>query len=257
MNEPHAPVYYDGKYHIFYQHNPQGPYWHQIHWGHAVSDDLVHWEDLPVAIAPTAAGRRRTACGPAARRSTPTGKPVLFYTAGNDAAVPNQATGLAWPVDGAENSDLTEWRLEPAPVTTQAPDLASPVGTPWFGQFRDPFVWKETAEDGQPIWYQIVGSGILDGDTRVGGTALLYTSRDLVNWEYRNPLFIGDALKYPKTGQVWELPVLLPVGSIDGDGEARPRREPLVRRVQHQHREEHLLLGGRVGPGDVLLRARP
>ncbi|WP_347976814.1 GH32 C-terminal domain-containing protein [Microbacterium sp. ProA8] len=216
MNEPHAPVFYDGKYHIFYQHNPQGPYWHQIHWGHAVSDDLVHWEDLPVAIAPTAPVTPDGVWSGSATLDAD-GKPVLFYTAGNDAAVPNQATGLAWPVDGAANSDLTEWRLEPAPVTTQARDLASPVGTPWFGQFRDPFVWKETAADGQPIWYQIVGSGILDGDTRVGGTALLYTSRDLVNWEYRNPLFIGDALKYPKTGQVWELPVLLPVGAVDGE----------------------------------------
>jgi sucrose-6-phosphate hydrolase SacC (GH32 family) len=216
MNEPHAPVYYDGKYHIFYQHNPQGPYWHQIHWGHAVSDDLVHWEDLPVAIAPTAPVTPDGVWSGSATLDAD-GEPVLFYTAGNDAAVPNQATGLAWPVEGAENSDLTEWRLEPTPVTTQAPDLASPVGTPWFGQFRDPFVWKETAADGQPIWYQIVGSGILDGETRVGGTALLYTSRDLVNWEYRNPLFIGDALKYPKTGQVWELPVLLPVGAVDGE----------------------------------------
>ena len=215
MNEPHAPVYYDGKYHIFYQHNPQGPYWHQIHWGHAISDDMVHWEDLPVAIAPTEPVTPDGVWSGSATLDAD-GKPVLFYTAGNDSQVPNQATGLAWPVDGAENSDLTEWTLEPTPVTAQAPDLASPVGTPWFGQFRDPFVWKETADDGEPIWYQIVGSGILDGDTRVGGTALLYTSRDLVNWEYRNPLFIGDAQKYPKTGQVWELPVLLPVGTVDG-----------------------------------------
>ena len=214
MNEPHAPVYYDGKYHIFYQHNPQGPYWHQIHWGHAVSEDMVHWEDLPVAISPQ---QPVTPDGVWSGSATldADGKPVLFYTAGNDAAVPNQATGLAWPADVGD-SDLTDWILEPEPVTTQAPDLTSPVGQPWFGQFRDPFVWKETAQDGKPIWYQIVGSGIVDGAARVGGTALLYTSRDLVNWEYHNPLFIGDAVKYPKTGQVWELPVLLPVGSVDG-----------------------------------------
>src|SRR5699024_2266342 len=39
MNEPHAPLYFNGKYHIFYQFNPQGPYWSHLHWGHAVSDD--------------------------------------------------------------------------------------------------------------------------------------------------------------------------------------------------------------------------
>ncbi|AEG44848.1 GH32 C-terminal domain-containing protein [Isoptericola variabilis] len=215
MNEPHAPIWFDGKYHIFYQHNPQGPYWHQIHWGHAVSDDLVHWKDLPVAIAPTEPVTPDGVWSGSATYDAD-GTPVLFYTAGNDATFPNQATGLAWPVKGAEDSLLTEWRLEPEPVTVQSPDLTSPVGTPWLGQFRDPFVWKETADDGKPIWYQLVGSGIVDGDTKVGGTALVYSSRDLVNWEYHNPLFVGDALKYPKTGAVWELPVLLPLGTRDG-----------------------------------------
>ncbi|WP_125776626.1 GH32 C-terminal domain-containing protein [Antribacter gilvus] len=215
MNEPHAPIWFDGKYHIFYQHNPQGPYWHQIHWGHAVSTDLVHWEDLPVAIAPSEPVTPDGVWSGSATYDAD-GNPVLFYTAGNDAAVPNQATGLAWPVPGAPESPLAEWRLEPEPVTVQEPDLDSPVGTPWFGQFRDPFVWKETAEDGKPIWYQLVGSGIVDGDRKVGGTALVYTSRDLVSWEYQNPLFIGDAATYPKTGQVWELPVMLPLGEQDG-----------------------------------------
>jgi len=215
MNEPHAPIWFDGKYHIFYQHNPQGPYWHQIHWGHAVSTDLVHWEDLPVAIAPTEPVTPDGVWSGSATTDAD-GNPVLFYTAGNDSTVPNQATGLAWPVPGAAQSPLTEWRLEPEPVTVQEPDLTSPVGTPWFGQFRDPFVWKETAEDGKPIWYQLVGSGIVDGETKVGGTALVYTSRDLVNWEYQNSLFIGDAQAYPKTGTVWELPVLLPLGEQDG-----------------------------------------
>ncbi len=176
---------------------------------------MVHWEDLPVAIAPTEPVTPDGVWSGSATLDAD-GNPVLFYTAGNDSTVPNQATGLAWPADDTENSDLTEWLLEPEPVTTQERDLASPVGTPWFGQFRDPFVWKETADDGEPIWYQIVGSGILDGDTRIGGTALVYSSRDLVNWEYHNPLFIGDAQNHPKTGQVWELPVLLPVGEVDG-----------------------------------------
>ena len=52
MNEPHAPLYWNGRYHIFYQFNPHGPYWGNIHWGHAVSEDLVHWTHLPIALAP-------------------------------------------------------------------------------------------------------------------------------------------------------------------------------------------------------------
>ena len=53
MNEPHAPIYYNGKYHLFYQFNPFGPYWQQIHWGHWVSDDLVNWKNVKEALCPT------------------------------------------------------------------------------------------------------------------------------------------------------------------------------------------------------------
>lgn len=53
-----------------------------------------------------------------------------------------------------------------------------------------------------------MGSGIRN----VGGTALLYTSTDMINWTYRGPLYVGNYREHPATGQVWELPVLLPLG---------------------------------------------
>ena len=208
MNEPHAPFEYNGKYHIFYQHNPQGPYWHQIHWGHAVSEDMVHWEDAPVALAPSGVSPDGVWSGSA--HFDKNGDPALFFTAGDDSKTPNQMTGLATPTDVTDPM-LKDWKMLSNPVTVQAPDLPAEEGKVMFGQFRDPFVWK----DGD-TWYQIVGSGI----ENIGGTALLYTSKDLKDWKYEGPFFVGDSKAYPKTGDVWELPVLLPLGE-DENGEQK------------------------------------
>lgn len=206
MNEAHAPIYYNGKYHLFYQHNPQGPFWHQIHWGHWVSDDMVHWENVRPALAPEAGTLDPDGAWSGSAAYDRDGNPVLFYTAGNDSLSPNQRTGLATPAD-LSDPNLEQWVKYPEPVTEQN-------GNGIHNEFRDPFVWYDQETD---KWYQLVTSGLQDFSS---GTALVYVSDDMYNWEYKGPLYVSNRNLYPELGTVWELPVLLPLGE-DSTGQQK------------------------------------
>lgn len=217
MNEPHAPIYFDGQYHLFYQHNPLGPFFYHIHWGHWVSKDLVHWRDLPVALAPEKDQLAPDGIWSGSATYDADGLPVLFFTAGNDSASPNQSIALARSTYSQdEDPDLVKWVKHPEPLIIQKKGMGA------FGDFRDPFVWKD--EEG---WYALVGSGI-EGE---GGAALAFASQDMMNWTYKGPFYQADIQKFPYLGPIWELPVLLPLG-IDKQGE-----------------NKHLLLVSPVGKG--------
>lgn len=170
MNDPNGCVWFDGAYHVFYQHLP---FWgvpgaaNAPGWGHAASRDLVRWEHWPIALMPRPgkcdAGGVASGCCVVAD-----GLPTIVYT-----SVPPQAQSLARSFDG-----MRTWRRY-----ADNPVLAAPPGVPGLADgFRDPFVWRE---DGQ--WRMLVGSGI----TGVGGTALLYESTDLMAWRYLGRLSTG------------------------------------------------------------------
>jgi beta-fructofuranosidase len=202
MNDPNGPIWWKGKYHLFYQLNPHAAVWGDMHWGHAVSTDMVRWRHLPIALAPTAGGPDSEGCfsGSAVVAG---GAPTFLYT-----GVQNSTPELATIRDGsdklretqllavAEDDSLLRWKKLPAPVIASPPQGMAVTG------FRDPCPWREG--DG---WLMAVGSGVRGQ----GGCVLLYRSPDLRSWEYLHPLASGGpngrtGANPVDTGEMWECP---------------------------------------------------
>lgn len=200
MNDPNGVIQINGEYHLFYQYNPFGPLHASMHWGHAVSRNLVHWEHLPVALAPTDPYDEAGCWSGCAVDDN--GTPVMIYTAVRGAQNEEQRVCVAF-------GDPRLRTLTKHPGNPVLPDL--PAGVDLYRSpdgvvpYRDPCVWREP--DG---WYMVVGAGIAD----VGATALLYRSPDLIAWEYLHPLCVRDiALREPYwTGPMWECPDFFPLG---------------------------------------------
>lgn len=180
MNDPNGLVFFHGKYHAFFQHYPFAPNWGQMHWGHAVSNDLLHWEELPVALFPDQHYENSGGCfsGSAIVKDDLL---YLFYTSVSEEL--GQTQSVAISKDGLHFEKYAE-----NPIIRQYPDDGS-------ADFRDPKVTKigET-------YYMVCGSG--KDNT---GKILLFTSKNLIDWDYSGVLFAGE-----KYGSVLECPDFFP-----------------------------------------------
>lgn len=205
MNDPNGPIYWKGQYHMFFQYNPNGAYWGDMHWAHAESPDMVHWRHLPVALSPTPGGPDQDGCfsGSAVVND---GVPTFIYTGVR--SVPKDQATLS---DGHNNyretqciatcdqAMLTVWKKNPLPVIAAPPPDLEITG------FRDPCPWRLG-----DWWYLNVGSGVRGK----GGMILLYRSRDFRHWEYLHPLVEGamppgkapNATNPVDSGEMWECP---------------------------------------------------
>lgn len=187
MNDPNGLMVVDGSLHLFYQHNPDGPYHHRIHWGHAVSDDLVHWRHEPIALAPTPGAHDAQGCWSGCGVLAD-GVPTLIYT-----GIEPQVQCLATSSDG-----LRTWTKHPEPIVATPPPGLRIYGSP--AEVRDPWVWHEA--DG---WHMLLGSGVHADDGAVDGVLLHYRSHDLRRWDY---LGIAHRGRFAPNTAVWECPNL-------------------------------------------------
>jgi sucrose-6-phosphate hydrolase SacC (GH32 family) len=184
-NEPHGLIHWGGQYHLFYQKNPNGPYWGHINWGHITSPDLYRWTEMSVALSPEP-GPDSEGCwsGSVIEHN---GKLALIYTGGDGHRA---SICLALSSDGIHFT-----KFQGNPIIAEPPQGLN------YPEFRDPFVWREG-----DMYYLIIGSAVKN----VGGAALLYRSKDLVSWEYRKPLLVGDR---ETSGVFWEMPTFVKLGN--------------------------------------------
>ena len=218
INDPNGPCYFDGYWHMFFQHNPYIADFGPMGWGHVRSPDLVHWEHCPIAIMPTPGDYDGAGCW-SGSVVIHNGVPHMLYSGVADMTLWSIEDDIP-PSDrqripqGYYHEFLLEIDQETQCIATSSDNLltwdkhaanpvipAIPDGLDLIG-FRDPFLWKE--DDGR--WYMLLGSGIKG----VGGVALLYRSADLIEWEYVNPLYIGDP---SESGINWECPNFLDLGA--------------------------------------------
>ena len=188
LNDPNGLIYFRGKYHFFFQHNPYNGFWDSMHWGHAVSDDMLHWEYLPLALAPseTYDNHLRGGCfsGSAIEHD---GKLYLMFTGATNEGKGNEQTQcIAYSEDGIHFEKYAG-----------NPVLIAPEGVP-TDCFRDPKVWKH-----EDTYYMVCGAS---RDNK--GQALLYRSKDMIHWTYFNVL----AESRGEWGYMWECPDFYPMG---------------------------------------------
>ena len=214
MNDPNGLVYHDGEYHMFYQYNPNKDTWGDMSWGHAVSTDLLHWTELPLALPVEKDARGEITqmffSGSAVVDHANTsgfgqpGKPamVAMYTA----VYPQARTLNGKLVRAGTQAQSLAYSLDRGRTWTQYagnPVIAEPPG-PYASEYRE-------FRDPKLFWYEPEHKWVLATVAAKQHKALFFTSRDLVHWEWS-----GEFGPAGSADGVWECPDLVEL-PVDGD----------------------------------------
>ncbi len=183
INDPNGFIYFHGKYHLFYQYFPYAPMWGTMHWGHAVSEDLVHWEHLDIALFPTKSYDRNGVFSGSALEVE--GKLYLYYSAVRYLETEEENIHRAWKEQfetsqamliSEDGYHFDNWNGKRQIIPVLRDDaIGDAVNT------RDPKVWQE-----EGTYYMILGSTY----KRTRGRVLFYTSLEGEKWKY--------AAQYPR-----------------------------------------------------------
>lgn len=189
MNDPNGLIYFNGRYHAFFQHHPASAYQGPMHWGHATSTDMLHWQHEPIALAPGDKYDRDGCFSGSAVDDD--GVLSLIYTGhiclddrGNDSII-REVQCLATSHDGIH-------------FEKQGCVLTPPEG---IMHFRDPKVWHE---DGS--WWMVIGAR----DASDNGQVLLYRGTSLRDWHLEHVLAHSAAGK----SYMWECPDFFRCGNF-------------------------------------------
>lgn len=190
INDPNGFVYYKGDYHLFYQFYPYGSVWGPMHWGHSKSKDLIHWEDLPVALAPDEPYDRDGCFSGSAVVADD--QLVLMYTGfvNQDGKI-KQTQCMAYSTDGIT---FEKSPLNPVIADSHIKGIAD------IADFRDPKIF---VKDGR--YYAVVAAKTRDSR----GQILLFQSDNTQDWTFKSVLLEGTA----EQGIMWECPDLF---QLDG-----------------------------------------
>ena len=189
MNDPNGLIYFNGWYHLFYQYNPKHCDWASMHWGHAVSKDMVHWKDMPIALKPDKEydNDPEGGCfsGCAVEKD---GMLYIFYTASmSREGRLCQTQCLVTSKDGVHFEKYTG-----NPLISERPEDA-------LEPFRDPKVFAAAGK-----WYMVVGGSVKSQNPEGDGRVFLYESENLYEWNYKGAILESKG----KLGTMMECPDL-------------------------------------------------
>ena len=189
MNDPNGFIFYKGMYHLFYQYYPYRSAWGSMHWGHAVSSDLLHWSFLPAAMAPDEV-YDHDGCFSGSAVTLPDGRLMLMYTGERKEEMPDgretdiQTQCLAF----GDGTDFVKYEGNPVLNGSVLPEGGSRA------DFRDPKIWQE--KDG--TYACVIANRSSDGS----GQILLFRSADAIQWKFGSVL----ASNRNRFGRMWECP---------------------------------------------------